>query len=1475
VSIGFLDTMRGGLTPAYNRGMETLTLTLGATAADGTTAIEAYNFAAYQKLYDDELPQSPRYLLVPQVSAADPVTIRFWFTRAPGLDEDSVDVVLPPGWPAQRTAAVPIPGNAADITNQLRLTRFQPQPPASQSAQDWQIVALLGNLAKLLWVIGAEHEELATQITGVTSQRNAASAHGSSLDLLGSDLGVPRFPPTAYTFDASALALYHLDDLPVPPATEVTTVLDDRSRYQPTSHSGQNNGGHSGRPGRFAGAFEFTESQTSISIPDGSDFALPPGAPFTIEAIIKPDPTATTTGAVIAKRSPLNTVAGVGWALTVGTFRGIDHNLRFSLSDGTNERELFADLDLGDGMFHHVAGVVDHRPGPPATTLGLVYVDGAECARLQLDPLGPLTSTRPILIGYGQESVPGSLTDAQYIGLVDEVRISNIARSSFNPVTGEGDDHYRRRLQVFQRWLLPTPVALQAALNELAGPVAGDANPFIVDEATDPLVMGTLSLRVLPAPLAPGHGIAADGNQRTTEAAAVGTVDDEPDFDVAWLCRHADQARLDFGQVESNRMMQWSVRQALDTLLNRPALAAGTLHVVKGYDPMATDLHSVGRALLLTHDILSAADLAVHAHAAGFGWVLNTGTGQVQAAQPRADIFRITPLEPDVMPQPPDLLEGQEIPLGIEPDQSAFADSQVRWSVIRTGAGAAFIRPATPANTLLLHGVAAGDVSVHVEVSRRNHTRSGTRNFRIGVVPENLVAGDSIGGDGQRGVTEEHAAGSPAADFSELYLQMRADDYLGQHDNVSYGTDLPDLSNRRVQRVTSAALDRLLDLVPPGSSGTLSVAKAYDPTATGLLTQGRALWLRHSSLSAEALAADTFAAGFDYIRIDPGPPETVQVAVGPGDQITVAAPTEVQVAQTVLASVDPSAQPSAVCFSADGGHAYVSARGSQRVTSFTLTASSTSALPQLTLDQSSPVSATPVAIAFADGNVYVAQEVPGTLSVLDAITLRAGPPITTGASPVAMAADGTTLFVGCAGDNTLRIYDTALNKQGASVVLPGAPRSIAPVPGRNSLYVVIDGDRFCQVDRTSLQFVEVSTGRGALSAVVTPDGQKLYVACAADDPANSTGTIRVYSTANNTQTSVISGFPPGTPPGMMAIGSDKPYLYVASSKSSSAAGSMTGPAAGQTICSATLAPGTYQVSWRLRYGGTASPAPDKNNMQLLLDTTVLAVAQVQPLMDTEQPMIPLAVNVPPGGGTLTIEAINAGSATAVYNAQFSAVTWGSGRVQIVSTATDALLPQIFAPGAETVWLATSPVAAAYQPCLLAASAETGTLTVGDPTPLGLTPPQPPAVVTVAALGSGVGEELGWSTTPFSRGQVALSSSVKPATQITGVAPGAALTRASYIRGSNLRPYEFEVRLNQKLEAQADVIITKDQYDLVMNILNFFHPLGVEVKTARLRAHVVELSELSADLFPGYTYPIYRNTGLTLPNPINPAAQRQP
>jgi Concanavalin A-like lectin/glucanases superfamily len=1382
MSTGFLGPMTNGLTAVYTRGLERFSLTLD-DADDGTIPIRDYGFEAYQRLYG-LLPPSPRYVLVPGHDADEASTVRVWFTTDVHLDEQSADISIPAGWPTGQGIAIPIPGRGSDITNQLRLKRLQPQPPASQASDDWEIIALLGNLAKLLWVVGREYEDLAHQRADVARQRIADTAHGASLDLLGRDLGAPRFPPRPYTWDPGALALYHLDDRPGPSESEVTKVADDRSRYLRISHPGQddgghpgtNNGGHSGRTGRFSRAFEFREAKTSISIPDSPDFAVPAGTSFTVEALIKPAQTATAPGVIVARRSPLN--AGTGWALTLGSFRGFDHNLRFSFSDGGEEQELFADRDLGDGTFHHVAAVLDHRRGPPPVTFALLYLDGAEVDRRRVDPLGALTDPAkplPVSIGFGQESDGSNLTDAQYVGLIQEVRISNVPRSSFHPVTGEDDVSYRKRLSIFQRWLLPTPDALQAALNEIAGPVADNTGAFVteafvVDETADPLVTATLPLRVLPAPLAPGQGIAADGDQRGSQADAVGTAAEEPDFDEAWLCRHEDRPGLDFGADASNRSMQWSVRQTLDALLGRigPGSVPGTLRVRRAYDRDASDLYGVGRALLLVHDTLPAAELAVHAHAAGFGWVCHTPAGEVEVAQPRADVLRVTPLASGQPSPAPEVLEGKNLDLDVDPSPAPFADAEVRWSLSSCG-GAVATLDRLEGRPVQLHAVAAGEVSVHVEVTRGGHTRGGSRIIRIGLADTSLSTGQSISGTGVRGVSEEAAAGASSDDFSELYLQLRTDDYRGEHINVSYGDAL---ANRRMQRVTAAALDALLGLLA-GTAGVLSVVRAYDPAGAGLLAQGRALWLRHSTLAAPALAARAFAAGFDYVRIDdendPGQPSMVQVAVLPGALIYIDGPQEVPYGGSVVLTAEPQAASAAVCLSTDGGRAFISEPGNHRVAAVTVAAASPGAVPLLTFERSSPVAASPGALAFAAGQLFAAHELPGVISVLDPVTLASTASIATGPRPVTMATDGERLYVGCAGDSTLRAYDLASHQLIGIVVLADAPQAIAVTPTSEFIYVLLSGDRFARVDVVlGLLLSErppdppVATGAGARALLVTPDGNTLYVACAADDPGRGTGTVRVYRAGDVQQTTVITGFAPGRPPTALSIGADQRFLYVAT----------------------------------------------------------------------------------------------AGSAAA------------ASQVQVIDTRSQTLLAPAFTPGGTCQALTTSPAAAAYQPCLLAVCSDAATVVLADPAPLGLARPLPPRLADYVGLGSGDGDELGWSAIPSGRGRVELASLVRPANQVKGAAPGMTQVRASYLHGGQLGPYQCEVRLKPGLDAQPTVTIPKDQYDLVLNVLNWFHPTGVEVKTGRLRRHVVELGE--GDLLPDYTYPTYR-----IPGPYSPPPSIQP
>ncbi|AOP48602.1 LamG-like jellyroll fold domain-containing protein [Streptomyces lydicus] len=1346
----FLDVLRGGLTPAYDRGMERLTVQL--VPHDDGTLHARYDFRDYLDRYG-RLPDAPRYLLTPRRESTEPLVVRVWFTRTPGRDEEAVDVPVPAGWPAGRSLAVELPGRAAELSHLVTLTRVQPLVPAPGAAADWEVTALLGNLAKLLWVIGRDYEELTERLGDVAAQRFAHSARGASLDLLGEDLGAPRFPPRPYGWDDLTVALYHLDDRPPARTTdapgaapEVVRVADAGARFGAPDHPGTNAGAHSGRTGRFSAAFEFA-GPGRVTVDTAPDFAVGPDTSYTVEAVVRPDPAATATGAVLAKCALLDSAAAPGWSLTVGRFRGLDRNLRLSVSDGHTLVELFADRDLGDGVFHHVAGVVERLPRPPGSgarpTAVRLHLDGVTVARERRDGLGALSNDEPVVFGLGRESPAATSPDAQYAGLLQEVRISRTARTSFEPVTGEGDDHYRMRLRLFQRWLLPTPDALRAALNE-AGPIAGHDEPFDVVEATDRPVTGSRTLRVLPSALTQGQSIAADGDQRAAEDAVVGTPEDEPDFDPGWLCRHEDRDGLDLGTDEDQRLMQLGVLLTLDALRERLAGRRGTLSVLRSYDPTATDLHRVGRALLLRHDTVPPDELGVHAHAAGFGWVQHTRDGLVHVAQPPAPAFRVL-----TTPPAPRVRAGDELTLAPDPDPARLAGAGVRWSVTRCGPGDAEVRPGSPA---VLHTEAPGEVTVQVEVTHAGHTRGGSRAVRIGLPAGGLGTGESVSSTGVPAVTETQAAGPPTDDFDEGFLLLRTDDLTGTHRGVNYGQDL---ANRRMQRVTALALDRLLDRLH-GEDGELLVTGAHDPALTGLRAQGRALVLRHSKLSAGELSARAFDAGFDFVKVAPdGPPSAagpshVEVAVAAGDQIGVLGPPELITGETDTVIAVPQPTPADACFAPDGARVCVALPGSHRIASFTVAAPAQGDLPRLVLDRSVPVPPFPGALCFAGGRVCVAHTLADTVSVLDPTDLTPAAPALTGPRPVALGTDGGRLFVAYAGDRTLRAYDPQNPQPLRSVALPGVPRALAVSPAGPVLAVLLDGGRFCLADRATLalQGAPVGTGPGteARTAAFTPDGSKLYVAL---DPVVHAASIKVYPGGSAPASATVDGFPADTSPLALRADPDGRHLYVATAGSGAAA----------------------------------------------------------------------------------------------------------GRVHVIDTGTDVLLPQALTPGGDCRALAVSPAAAPYRRCLLAAPGGSASVLLADPAPLGQSPPLPPQLVSRRPLGPGGDQELTWSVDASGHGRVAAASLTDPVNRVEGVAPGTVPVRAGYLPSGGLPPYRCEVRLTEELDGTG-AEIGKERYDLVLNILNWFHPLGVEFRTEGLRAHVRELSGSAADLLPAYTFPTY-------------------
>src|SRR5207244_7997862 len=107
---------------------------------------------------------------------------------------------------AWQCAGVAIPSPiVANALTRLAGLRAQPPSAATIAAGGWRIVAILGNLGKALWVLGAEYEELRATLDRVTAQRDRRRAVIASLDLLGNDLGIPRFPAVAYSYDSDTL----------------------------------------------------------------------------------------------------------------------------------------------------------------------------------------------------------------------------------------------------------------------------------------------------------------------------------------------------------------------------------------------------------------------------------------------------------------------------------------------------------------------------------------------------------------------------------------------------------------------------------------------------------------------------------------------------------------------------------------------------------------------------------------------------------------------------------------------------------------------------------------------------------------------------------------------------------------------------------------------------------------------------------------------------------------------------------------------------------------------------------------------------------------------------------------------------------------------------------------------------------------------------------------------------------------------
>ena len=839
-----LHAMTQVLTLPYQRGAETLDILLGEDVG-GWTEVADYDFQEYRARYDVSDPPNPKYILLPRQKIGEEalvIEVEYLWNGS----SDRVILTIPPDTFANTSFLIPLP---EDGDASLRLQRFRQLGPAlSGSGQNnWLIVAILGNIAKLAWILGWEKEHLRQQILDVQQQRFLPLARRFSLDQLGRDLQIPRFPPREYSFDPDTIALYHCQDL-----------RDETSLFGLSGHPLTNNGALFNAIGKFGEGIEFSGS-SSLEIPDHPDFNLTTDRSLTVETFLKVE-SSVNPRFLITKQVG----AGVGWSLGLDNFNNIANNLHWTGTDGVTTFNLWANIDLVDGQFHHLAVIID-RP----KQLARLYIDGEERNRQDITQLGVISNTEPIRLGSG------------LVGVMDEVRFSQVARLEFAPVLGEGDRSYRQRLAIFERWFLPTPEAIIQTLNRLVKVWQREVNgftqvgnPFVLVEQNRPLVSTSQLLRIVPKQLAVGERIDAQGNINAEEPDFF-----DPDFQEFYLFRH-DRLGVDYGSQANHRLMQATTQQALDSLLSLLTGVGGNLVILKSFEPTEPRLHRFGLALLLEHTNLSLEELALFAHRAGFDFVRNTGT-QVYASAALGEKLLIDIAEPPPFPGV-DVISGQGINLQILPNNLPTG-GQIQWTLISCGEGQArfTIHPSddpnlkTPVRSrprLRLLANSPGVITVRVEYTYQRRTVTGTRTLRIGI--NSLEDGASITSSGKLNVSEAQVIADLNATVPEIYLI--------NHDrpNVDYQGDD---NHHLMQLGLEKPLNLLLELLT-GTVGQLIILQAYDPNAQGLYKAGRALRFQHTNLGAESLGAYSHRAGFDFVQRSGG---EIYASVNPSDKIAI------------------------------------------------------------------------------------------------------------------------------------------------------------------------------------------------------------------------------------------------------------------------------------------------------------------------------------------------------------------------------------------------------------------------------------------------------------------------------------------------------------------------------------------------------------------------------------------------------------
>ena len=241
----------------------------------------------------------PHLLIAPRHDViTDDLTLTFAY-RLNGANQTTT-MTVPRATRAAAGFVVPLP--AAANAN-LRLLSLGVTPPLAGPGKDaWDLVALLGTVAKLAWLLGAEKDTVARARNDVRGARFVRSAVAAGLDNLGRDMRVPRFPPRPYSLDGDTIALWHLDE--VPSGGPVTSVIDQTTQTGIVGHPGTVSGAVAGVTGKYGTALAFSASgATTINVAPSPDFNIAANGDATIEAFVSTAAVDTTPGAIIARRA--------------------------------------------------------------------------------------------------------------------------------------------------------------------------------------------------------------------------------------------------------------------------------------------------------------------------------------------------------------------------------------------------------------------------------------------------------------------------------------------------------------------------------------------------------------------------------------------------------------------------------------------------------------------------------------------------------------------------------------------------------------------------------------------------------------------------------------------------------------------------------------------------------------------------------------------------------------------------------------------------------------------------------------------------------------------------------------------------------------------------------------------------------------------------------------------------------------------